>query len=296
MNTPSEMIGQSGRAYVVERVLQDEGLPFGRVLFARHARRNFSKILVLKGILRGNFRSRLNIYERVGSSPFLRGLLDTIPEQSMILKDALRGLTALHERNIVHNDVKANNILIDVKEEKEKEDEMEFERIQLADLEDAAHIPPGSILEGAQLGNWMWRSPEAHAQGPVGKASDIFSFGVVCIYAVTKRVIFAVDNEELAPGEELLAAVLERQISCFADEDGLHGLLRHLGEKNPWCQVFEVLESGFNKENPRKPFSLWRVEHFDEDFKDLISGLTNFDPAKRITGQEALAHRWFEGI
>ncbi|KAI9665919.1 MAG: hypothetical protein M1821_003854 [Bathelium mastoideum] len=285
--------------------------------------RHGNKKLILKGIPRPNSGLRLNIYERVGSSPFLRGLLDTIPEQSMlvfeymkedplalaqkslslsstkrILKDALRGLTALHERDIVHNDVKANNILIDMKEE--TENGMEIERVQLADLEDAAHIPPGNILEGAQLGNWMWRSPEAHAQGFLGKASDVFSFGIVashqCIYAVIKCVIFAVDDEELAPGEELLAVVLERQISYFAEEDGLHGLLRHLGKKNPWCRVFEVLKSGFSKENARKPFSLWQVEHVDEDFKDLISGFTNFDPAKRTTGQEALEPRWFKGI
>ena len=25
----------------------------------------------------------------------------------------------------------------------------------------------------------MWRGPEAHASGPVNKASDIFSFGIV---------------------------------------------------------------------------------------------------------------------
>ena len=51
-----------------------------------------------------------------------------------------------------------------------------------------------------------------------------------CIYAVFKRVIFAVDEEELADGEEPLAVVLERQISYFADEDGLNGLLKHLGD------------------------------------------------------------------
>lgn len=32
---------------------------------------------------------------------------------------------------------------------------------------------------GKQAGNWMWRSPEAHARGPVNKPSDVFSFALV---------------------------------------------------------------------------------------------------------------------
>lgn len=40
-------------------------------------------------------------------------------------------------------------------------------------------MPPGSAILGRQLGNWMWRSPEAHAEGPMNTFSDVFSFGIV---------------------------------------------------------------------------------------------------------------------
>ena len=191
---------------------------------------------------------------------------------------------------------------------------MVVEQVQLTDIEDAAYVPPGCDIVGKQVGNWMWRSPEAHTQGRVNKPSDIFSFGVVsrrahynpsslrmaahyccrqCIYTVLKRVIFAVDEKELAEGEELLAVVLERQISYFADKEGLDGVLKYLGD-SPWCEVLKVIRGGFNKANPRKPFSLWKS--VDEDFKDLIGGLTNFDPAKRFTAHEALAHSWFGDV
>jgi len=72
-----------------------------------------------------------------------------------------------------------------------------------------------------------------------------YSSVVQCIYAVHKLVIFAVGEEELAEGEEPLSVILERQISYFADEDGLDGLLKHLGN-NPWCGIFKVLRNGFN--------------------------------------------------
>ena len=76
-----------------------------------------------------------------------------------------------------------------------------------------------------------------------------------CIYALLKRVIFAVGKEELAEGEEPLAVAVQRQVSCFADEDGLNALLKYLGD-SPWCEILEVIRDGFNETNPRKPFSL----------------------------------------
>jgi len=44
--------------------------------------------------------------------------------------------------------------------------------VRLADLEDSAIVPQGSAIIGRQMGNWMWRSPEAHAEGPMNKPSD----------------------------------------------------------------------------------------------------------------------------
>ena len=65
-----------------------------------------------------------------------------------------------------------------------------------------------------------------------------------CIYVMTKRIIFAVDEEDLEEGEEPLAVILERQISYFADEEGLSAFLKYLGD-SPWCQILEVLRDGF---------------------------------------------------
>jgi len=59
---------------------------------------------------------------------------------------------------------------------------LDLEDVTLNDLEDAAHVPHGSAIKGAQPGNWMWRSPEAHAGGPIEKPSDMFSFGIVVNY------------------------------------------------------------------------------------------------------------------
>jgi serine/threonine protein kinase len=39
---------------------------------------------------------------------------------------------------------------------------------------------------------------------------------------------------------------------------------------------------------------LWKG--IDEDLRDLITGLTKFDPAQRLTANEALEHKWFRDV
>jgi serine/threonine protein kinase len=82
-----------------------------------------------------------------------------------------------HER-VAHStlDIKPDNILVQLEQ---NEAGAEIREVRLADLEDSAHVPPGKALRGAQLGIWMWRSPESHAMGPIEKPSDMFSFGIV---------------------------------------------------------------------------------------------------------------------
>jgi hypothetical protein len=56
---------------------------------------------------------------------------------------------------------------------------VQVDKVCIADLEDAVRLEPGRVLKGAPLGNYMWRSPEAHAEGPMELPSDLFAFGIV---------------------------------------------------------------------------------------------------------------------
>ncbi|KAI0201524.1 kinase-like domain-containing protein [Astrocystis sublimbata] len=276
-----EMTGQSGRSYIVEEVIQEREIPQRYVYLAKQAG---SEKFILKKVSDFFYANQGNLFRPLHGCPNVRIACDTIPEQSAlvyrycsdhllslaqtdlpflvtkrILKDALRGLAEMHEHDIVHTDIKPNNIVID-----RKQTDGTVERVQLADLEDSAHVPPDCAIFGRQAGNWMWRSPR-------------------------------IGEEELGEGEEVLAHVIERQISYFASEEGLDAFYKYLGHDNPWAEgVFDVLRAGFNKDNPRKPFSLW--QGVDPELKDLVGGLTNFDPEKRLTAREALEHSWFNGV
>ncbi|KAF2446133.1 kinase-like protein, partial [Karstenula rhodostoma CBS 690.94] len=307
----TRIVGESGRRYLVERILQEKSGPLGRVCLALAGNQQY----VLKSVSNNDFKYFQAMFNDLQKSPYIRVANDTIPDQSMfaytyfkdhllsfaqkdvplpsikrILRDSLRGIATLHEKGIVHTDIKPNNIMVNWDE---INGNTTIRQVQIADTEDAAYVPDDSAIVGRQVGNWMWRSPEAHASGQVHKPSDIFSFGVVCIYALTKRVIFAVSDEELNEGEEKLAVVLERQLSYFSDLESLGGLLQHLGD-SPWAQIFTVIEEGFNQELPRAPFALWK--DIDPVFKELVGKMTNIDPKRRITAHAALSHRWFADV
>lgn len=110
---------------------------------------------------------------------------------------------------------------------------------------------------------------------------------------MTKNVIFA----DSSPGstEDKMGTAVFRQMSYFADEDGIQGLLQYLGEENPLREVFEAIEEACN-DVAKEPFAKWQWPGLDDDFKDLVAKLTKLDPRKRITARDGLAHRWFQGI
>lgn len=91
-------------------------------------------------------------------------------------------------------------------------------------------------------------------------------------------------------------AILERQISHFAEWEDFDDFLEYLGRGHPWRQNFSRMAESFGENNPRRPFSLWKSDVLEPDFKDLIRKMTNFDPRKRITARQALEHPWFRDV
>lgn len=74
-------------------------------------------------------------------------------------------------------DLKSDNILLMYTVS--SADEVEIERVNVADWDNAAKVTEGQAIFGAPVGNVMWRSPEAHVGIRIGKPSDIFSFGII---------------------------------------------------------------------------------------------------------------------
>ncbi|KAI1933666.1 hypothetical protein LOZ65_000302 [Ophidiomyces ophidiicola] len=135
------------------------------------------------------------------------------------------------------------------------------EKVQIIDLENAAHLPKGRCIKGMLAGNDSWRSPEGHFKGELNKLSDIFSFAAVCIYAMLGQVIFGADDD--LQKHELHGAFphvirLQRQVSFFGDPEGLNGLMTHVGDEEVNCKVLGLLwDDRVADYHPYRPFSKW---------------------------------------
>ncbi|OBT45035.1 hypothetical protein VE00_04152 [Pseudogymnoascus sp. WSF 3629] len=246
---------------------------------------------IVKNMIPGEYEYQQDLQKSVASCPNLRTVFSQknlcAATRKGMLKSALAGLVALHERNIAHNDIKPNNILLDYKKTGET---FTVTKVQISDLEDAVILPPGKYLMGALCGNQMWRSPESWARARQGTPSGIFSFGVVSIYVMLNDMVLRAIRDELAAIDSW-RHVLRRQISFFGEEDGFQGLLQWIGEENPFFERLITLAGSFNAVDPRKPFEKW---HFvDAQFRDLVGKMTVLDPARRITAAQALEHPWF---
>jgi serine/threonine protein kinase len=86
---------------------------------------------------------------------------------------------------------------------------------------------------------------------------------------------------------------LQRQVSYFGDPDGIRGLLNHVADDEISCQLLQMLwEERAGEDIGYEAFSAW-TNVPDPEFKDLIRGLTNLDPTRRLSARQALEHPWF---
>ncbi|EFE43966.1 hypothetical protein TRV_01289 [Trichophyton verrucosum HKI 0517] len=270
------------------------------------------KKYVLKNMIPGEFEYQLDLQRRFSGHPNIRAVTDTIQPLEMfiypyltgdlqhlspklrskrtkveVLRSALQGLCDMHKENIVHNDIKADNVLIEYEEAEAGEEMVKIKSVQISDLEDTVLLPAGMWFSEGICGNAIWRSPESWCRARQNISSDIFSFGIVMIYVMTGKMVFHIGWDKL-DAEDAWRHVLSRHISYFADEEGLNGLLKHIQKENPF---FERLVS-LAENVPRQPFEAWGS--VEPQLKNLVGKMTCLDPSRRITAAEALEHPWFK--
>jgi serine/threonine protein kinase len=116
---------------------------------------------------------------------------------------------------------------------------------------------------------------------------------------VLGRVIFGPDDDfqkHQAQGALPALIRLQRQVSYFGDQEGLNGLMKHVGDDEINCQVLQMLWKERTEDYiPYEPFSDW-PDVSDAAFKDLVRGMMNLNPTKRVTARQALEHPWFADV
>ena len=186
------------------------------------------------------------------SSLVKRGRLE--PARAVaILRGSAEALAYAHSKQVVHRDVKPQNILLD-----------ERERVYLADFGIAKMLEGGSQLTATGMisGTPQYMAPEQAVTNKVDARADIYALGVVAYELLTGRVPFAADTpvavlmkhaQEEVPlpspdevREPVMRAVLKalakkpehRWATALAFAEGLEAAL----QEAPTAQVLPTLE------------------------------------------------------
>lgn len=129
------------------------------------------------------------VMELVRGSSLLTRLADgPLSERQVALIGAEVATTLgyVHSLGIVHRDVKPANILLDEPAAGSSTVSAKLTDFGIARLLDSTRM----TMEGMTIGTANYLSPEQAEAGPVGAASDLYSFGLVLIECLTGRLAF----------------------------------------------------------------------------------------------------------
>ncbi|KAK3943485.1 kinase-like protein [Diplogelasinospora grovesii] len=299
----STIMGKSGRVYVQGEALQRrrENPNFGvfkaesgneSFVFKRVPRPFYDLALRLAAEFTGSRRLRMHIdcnpEEDLLVYPYFRGTLlgliqedpDFPPaERQRILRRVAEAIQELHSKDWIH--IEGNNKTVT--------------DVALGDFDTAFKSEGGEPRQTPHaIGNVMWRSPEGQTGRGVTKASDVFSFGLVCIYALGGGEFLLLNDYQKLVKHGIMPemAIHVRHFSYF----GLvpEGLLKQVNDE-AWCKALKgasrIAEETV-REQPELRFERWG-EELGSEALNMISGMTNPDPTARITIDQVLTHPWW---
>jgi serine/threonine protein kinase len=171
-------------------------------------------------------------------------------------------LSYMHQRGLVHGDVTPTNIGITMDQ-------------QACLLDFTLSKPEAWCLQNPR-GSWGWRSPEAEAGLRYTRASDVFSFGLICL-----AVLYSTREQESA----------------------LHQVHP---EYHEWVRSILAVIQDMPPVPPdlsiATPTVLWNTEQFPlftavelQTFEHLVRSTLQQDPVKRATMKDVLTHIWWRG-
>ncbi|CAK6955727.1 cyclin-dependent kinase 2 [Scomber scombrus] len=189
-----------------------------------------------------------------------------LPLVKSYLYQLLQGLAFCHSHRVLHRDLKPQNLLINAQGE-----------IKLADfgLARAFGVPVRTYTH--EVVTLWYRAPEILLGCKYySTAVDIWSLGCIFAEMITRRALFPGDSEI----------------------DQLFRIFRTLGTPD------ETVWPGVTSMPDYKPsFPKWArqdlskvVPLLDEDGRELLGEMLNYDPNKRLSAKNALAHRFFRDV
>ncbi|XP_042512215.1 mitogen-activated protein kinase 3-like isoform X3 [Macadamia integrifolia] len=177
------------------------------------------------------------------------------------LYQILRGLKYIHSANVIHRDLKPSNLLLNSDCE-----------LKICDFGLARLTSENEFMTEYVVTRW-YRAPELLLNSSDYTAAiDVWSVGCIFMELMNRKTLFPGRDHmhQMNLLIELLGTPNESELGFFRNEDAR----RYIRQLPP---------------HPRQPFSK-KFPHVHPDAIDLVEKMLAFDPTRRITVEEALAH------
>ncbi|CAD5325062.1 unnamed protein product [Arabidopsis thaliana] len=189
----------------------------------------------------------------------LRSYLHKLEQKSLPLEqlidfglDIAKGMEYIHSREIVHQDLKPENVLID----------NDF-HLKIADFGIACEEEYCDVL-GDNIGTYRWMAPEVLKRIPHGRKCDVYSFGLL----LWEMVAGALPYEEMKFAEQIAYAVIYKKIRPVIPTD---------------CPAAmkELIERCWSSQTDKRP-EFWQIVKVLEHFKKSLTseGKLNLLPSQ----------------
>ena len=181
-----------------------------------------------------------------------------------LFRQIILGIKYIHEQNVVHRDIKLENLLIDLNN-----------NVKICDFGIGRKVTSKNQLLFDQCGTLMYMAPEillsTKEKGYEGFPVDIWSSGISLYIMLSGTLPFNYKNKKNENEEEE-----NEEDESMSD--------KRKSKKNE-DDNFELQYSIVYKE-PK------HIENISDEARDLLKGLLNKDPKKRLTCEQILNHPW----
>ncbi|CAE7405640.1 Mok, partial [Symbiodinium sp. KB8] len=209
----------------------------------------------------------MNLYE------LIRGRKNHLNNQLIKIYcfQALRALDQMHSKGVFHRDIKPENILIESSYDV-------YTGLKLADFGSCRGIKSKKPYTEYISTRW-YRAPECLlTDGYYGAEMDIWGIGCVFFELSALFPLFPGENEkdQMSKIHKILGTPKDDALAFFKAHQS-----RHMSFSWPRQQG-----TGFRS----------LIPHVPDSFKDLLQGMLQYDPRKRISARDAVTHPYFADL